>query len=115
MQHLRRLHTFASLYALRDQPSSEIVQQSNEAEIVSLLANLQYAMEETSSRLFQELGVALPEESERTRRRRSEEEEATSTKGWNGMLASLSAETYGIALWKLITENIDILSYGSHS
>lgn len=103
IQHLRRLHTFASLYALRDQPSAASAREpakEADAQIATLLQELRRAMEGASAGLFHELDLALPPTNDT----------GAAAAHWNGMMASISGATYAVALWKLVAENVDILS-----
>jgi hypothetical protein len=98
------LHTFASLYALRDQPSAASAKEpakEADAQIATLLQELRRAMEGASAGLFHELDLALPPTNDT----------GAAAAHWNGMMASISGATYAVALWKLVAENVDILSY----
>jgi hypothetical protein len=98
------LHTFASLYALRDQPSGASTKEpakEADAQIATLLQELRRAMEGASAGLFHELDLALPPTNDTD----------SPVAHWNGMMASISGATYAVALWKLVAENVDILSY----
>jgi hypothetical protein len=101
IQHLRRLHTFASLYALRDQPMAT-EESAKDAAVATLLHELRSAMEGASSGLFHELDLALPAA--------NGSKPAAKREHWNGMMASINGPTYAVALWKLVAENIDILA-----
>ncbi len=57
------------------------------------LTKVEVEMKEIVSIFFRSLGEA----------------EKTQNEEWDGMLASVSRETYPIALWNLLTENIRLL------
>jgi len=99
VQHLRRLHTFANLYALRDQPTERGTAESS----VAVEEALRSAMYGATSGLLRELNEVM-----------SAGEAHSSEWQWDGMLASLDQKSYRIALWKLLTENVDLLSCEFH-
>lgn len=107
MQHIRRLRTFASLYALRDQPGDEGSSKNSATDIDGFEHKLHGAIEKACWCLFERLEEVLPESLLTSNKKRNKLESSL----WDGMPSSINEDTYTVALWKLIAENIDILSY----
>lgn len=102
IQHLRRLHTFSRLYALRDRPDiadTIMSQEADHKENAQFIGELKKMLEETTRSMFDELNQVL------------HQGKSIISGSWNGVLDTISKSTYDVALWKLMAENIDILSY----